>query len=394
MVVVGGGPAGSMTAMLLARAGYEVTLLERQHFPRAKPCGDCLSPGANPVLKRLGVWDDVVHARPARLTGWQLTSPGHISFQAYFSDITNDSEVTAALAISRDRLDSVLLDHARKAGVDVQQGVHVTNVLRSPDGRVEGVIFQGVDRGNRVKARLTVGADGLRSVIARRLNAHVRRPRLRKASFTMHIDLPTSSDNLGVMRIARDACLGIAQVDSHALTHNVTLVLNHGSYDARAGVRSIVAAGLKRFGLELPDADTEILTSGPFDWPSRQSVFDGAALVGDAAGYYDPFTGQGIFQALRSAELLGECASAALRTGNVRRTDLLRFEHAQRRILKPARGLQRIVEFVCARPQLADRIFGKFQRDPVLAEALIGVTSDLLPVARLLSPRLLARLAA
>ncbi len=393
MVVVGGGPAGSVTAMLLARAGYQVTLLERQRFPRAKPCGDCLSPGANPVLKRLGLWDDVMHARPARLTGWRLTSPNHVSFQTLFRDITEDGDVSEALAISRDRFDSVLLDHAQQAGVNIRHGLHVTDVLRAAAGSVIGVRAQcGAER-IEIKTRLTIGADGLRSVIARRLNAHSRRPRLRKASFTMHVDLPQRRE-VGEMYVAGNACLGIAPVQADGLQHNVTLVIDHGTCDTHAGPRGIVRSGLARFGFELSPDSFEILASGPFDWPMRQTTFDGAALIGDAAGYYDPFTGQGIFQALRSAEMLAEHAAGALKHRTVTKKHIRNFEHAHARMMRPARRVQRIVEFVCARPHLADRVFGKLARDAALARALVGVTSDLLLPARLLSPRLLARLAA
>jgi flavin-dependent dehydrogenase len=390
---VGGGPAGSVAAMLLARAGYEVTLLERQYFPRAKPCGDCLSPGANPVLKRLGLWDDVMHARPALLNGWRLTSPGNVSFHALFRDISEDNDVSEALAVSRDRLDAVLLSHARRAGVNIRHGLHVTDVLRADAGRVIGVRAECDAQRIEIKARLTIGADGLRSVIARRLNAHGRRPKLRKASFTIHVDLPERRV-VGEMYVAENACLGIAPVHDEMRQHNVTLVVNHGSYDKHAGTRAIVTAGMARFGFELPSDCGEILTSGPFDWPVRQTAYDGAVLIGDAAGYYDPFTGQGIFQAMYCAEMLAEHAINALRNRTVRRNDIRNFELAHARMMRPARRVQRIVEFVCARPHLADRIFGKFARDEALARVLVGVTSDLFPAARLLSPRLLARLAA
>ena len=392
VVVVGGGPAGSVTAMLLARQGFEVTLLERQDFPRHKPCGDCLSPGANPVLKRLGVWEDVQRSAPAELRGWRLVAPGGTSFTTHFGEIIEGCE--SGIAISRDRFDAVLLDHARKAGVTIRHGCHVTNVTRANDGSVTGVAFQQDGQRGSIAARLTIGADGLRSVIARRLNAHARRPQLRKASFTMHVELPSAGD-LGEMRILSDACLGIAPVTRSAREriHNVTLVLNRGSYNHRAGVHQIVSHGLRRFGLDSVAVD-HVLTSGPFDWPTRRTIFNGAALVGDAAGYYDPFTGQGIYQALVTGEMLAYSAGTALRkSGQVSAKDLVTFRNAQRIVTRPARAVQRIIEFVCARPRLADRIFVKFAREESIARALIGVTADLIPPRRLLSPRLWARLA-
>ena len=109
-VIVGAGPAGSATALLLARAGHEVLLLDRRDFPRAKPCGDCLSPEAARVLDRLGLLADVLAARPARLRGWRIISPAGHAFGATFAFAANgDPRVETAISLRREILDAVLL---------------------------------------------------------------------------------------------------------------------------------------------------------------------------------------------------------------------------------------------------------------------------------------------
>ena len=377
VVVVGGGPAGSVTSLLLARAGFDVMLLEQRAFPRAKPCGDCISPGANAILERIGVLDNVRAAHPALLKGWQLSADG-----ASFGSSFGAGHVS--FAIERARLDAILLGAARDAGVHIRTGARVTDLIRSGE-RVSGVAATLDDRPETITARITVGADGLRSRVARRLNAHSRSPRLRKVSLTAHLRGVPDVNAVGEMHVRAHSCLGIAPVEAgENPLCNVTVVMSsHYLRDARSPGRSNPAAMLKdalaqfagRDLSSLVNDDTAVLTSGPFDWPVRRVVHDGAVLVGDAAGYYDPFTGQGIYQALAGAELLAD---------HIIRDDVASFDAAYRSLLAPARRVQRGVELVCSRPHLARAAFRALARSPRIAERLIEVTGDLRPARDLL----------
>src|SRR5687767_1750996 len=138
VVVVGGGPAGATTALRLARLGFQVTLLDRAAFPRAKACGDCVSPQANLLLDELGLLDRIEDMPHARLAGWRIYAHDGSSFSARFADCTADPRRSHGLAMERRRFDAILLNAARTAGVHVRERVHVNSLLFNSD-RVSGV---------------------------------------------------------------------------------------------------------------------------------------------------------------------------------------------------------------------------------------------------------------
>jgi len=383
VVVAGAGPGGSATALLLARAGMRVLLLDRAHFPREKPCSEYLSPESTRVLERLGndVLAAVAAASPAQLTGMRVVAPSGTGVVGRFE--------TFSFALPRTRFDTILRAAAEAAGAEVREGVKVEEVLYD-DGAVGGVVARDTGHGTRetLRARVVVGADGLRSVVARRLGmVHTAGPR--RIAFTAHVaDVPGVYD-LGEMHVGRHGYVGLGPIGEGVTT--VALVVPFA--EAHRGDHFF--AELNRFPAIAGRFDPRrlvrrVLATGPFARWSRRSVAigGGALLVGDAADFFDPFTGQGIYSALRGAEL----AAAAILESLTMGASLRQYASARRREFTGKWLLERMIGIAVGWPALVERVVGRMLRRPELADLLVRATGNCIPARAVLTPRVLAGL--
>ena len=402
VIVVGGGPAGAATASALARGGVDVLVLDRARFPRAKACSEYLSPEAARVLASMAALDEIERSGAARLTGMRVRAPNGTWMRGRFAAAHGFLGYRDwGLALPRERLDAILLDCARRAGARVEERARVVDLELDRAGRVAGVHLLTPSGAAVRRAHVVVGADGLRSVVARRLGlARVARwPR--RVALVAHYRGVDDVGADGEMHVERDGYGGLANVGGGVTNVAVVVPARRGREIAAAGPATFLERWLAARPQLAPrfaraERVSPILATGPFASRARQAWAPGAALVGDAADFFDPFTGEGIYAALRGGELLASrlTAGGSLTDRPALDRALRAYDRARRHEFGGKWIVERVIGATVASCFVMNRVARGLAARRDLADILVGVTGDFVPAREVLRPAFVLRLLA
>jgi len=295
VIVVGGGPAGATASAFCAQHGLRVALFEHARFPRRKVCGDVINPNCWPIFERLGVAETI------------RALPHHVIDGALFAT-TDTRAVTIPLprltvAIRRDLLDATLLENARACGVQVFE--HTTVHGLSADRRVV------TGTGWSLSATAIIGADGRHSITAQKAGL-IRRARADNdghIALQSHVRAPRALDGRVQLHLFPGGYCGLVRVDAEWA--NLCIVTDGRGAWLRNDSEALFAHTVGRnprfreLGIA-PDPHEPWQTAHPLQAPMNLPAQDGVFLAGDALRVMEPFTGQGIFFALRTGELAAE----------------------------------------------------------------------------------------
>jgi geranylgeranyl reductase family protein len=379
VVVVGGGPAGAAASIFLKQRGHDVLLIDEARFPRDKICGESVSPEGWRMLRALGAAARIQALRPHPIRGMVLTSPDGTSFVGEYRSVAD-----AGFALTRELLDAALLDTAREAGVEVREGTGATGLLAASGNaeRVVGVRSQNGRGPETLTARLVVGADGRRSVVARRLGLLREHRSMRRFAVRGYWDGMEGLAERGEMHVGAGGYCGVAPLSKTRA--NVTFVLDRGAMKKAAGaLGSFYSEALRARWPRIADrlVRARLLgpprAIGPLALEARGVSAPGALLVGDAAGFYDPFTGEGVTLALRGAEMAAEVADRALRSARV--DDLSAYDRMRDAATRDKFLLNRLIQRVVVWPGLSNAVARRLARRADLADRLVGIAGDFVP---------------
>ncbi len=387
-VVVGAGPAGCSTAIGLAERGIRVALLDKSRFPRVKPCAEYANPEAMRVLDRLGLLEPVRAAGAAIFRGMRVISPGGRELEL---DYTADAG-RHALGLSRFAFDQLAVARCRQLGVEVFEGTRVRNVTTGY-GVVGSVITTSNGHSNEFRGRIIVGADGHHSAVARLLDLDMPLRWPRRIGLAAHLESYPLANEMGEMHVGTAGYCGIAPQEQGRV--NAAMVVDMAHFERRTGsVEAFFDSALASYpAMEARVRDATRVTAvrgvGPLARRVRRVSGNGYLLVGDAAGFFDPFTGEGIFDALHGGELAAEAVSAALETGDTSSSALASYDRMRRAAFADKRRAALLVQAFVRAPRLMDYALDRIAARPSARTTMTGVLGDYRDAGLVLSPRFL-----
>lgn len=390
VLIIGAGPAGTALATRLARDGFTVAIADRSAFPRRKPCGEFLSPQCVPYLDALGLGGvlDELGAQP--VAGMRLLAYGARADGRFRQLPGRPAHDRHGYGVRREHFDHRLLQAACAAGASFLPRHEFVALRRDAGGTVVGADLRGPGGVVPVAARWLVGADGVHSKVARALGVQRRLGWLDQFALVAHFDGVPPRPEADV-HLLPGGFFAATTVD--AGVHSVNLVLPRARLSQR-GDRDwdqFVADQLAG----APDLQQRLAGArrqrpwrgiGPFGFTTTRTSLPGAALVGDAAGYVDPLTGEGIYFALFGARALGDALAAALHGPATADHALAGYRRARRRELGPRLFAARVLQRALRWPWLVRAALRGLGRRPALADLVVTMTGDTIHPRQLWQP--------
>ncbi|OGL64676.1 MAG: hypothetical protein A3J27_14110 [Candidatus Tectomicrobia bacterium RIFCSPLOWO2_12_FULL_69_37] len=399
IAVVGGGPGGSACAALLARKGLAVLLVERSSAPAEKVCGEFVCPQSFHILDAMGATPALAREPHRKVTGMVLSSPAGHRVDAPFPAAGGGcGPPRHGVSLPRPRFDGILQETAALQGAALWRGTRLSALEIGPGGATLTLRREKERASLRVRAQLVIGADGRFSAVARQSRLSLPPAGRARAAVHGYFEGVRGLGDKGEMHILPGGayCALNPMPDG---TCNVSCV-----DDLEAALRwRRREAGLLRdrlrqsallremFSRAAPAGPLRVLA--PLQARTRRPYAERVMLVGDAAGFYDPLTGEGIYAALQTASMAAIVAERALSQGNCSEESLSEYGRMRAHWIRPKMLVWRLLQQLIRRERLVARFGAQLVRAPELAQLLVGLTGDLVSPLALLRPSILAKVA-
>lgn len=374
VIVVGAGPAGSSSAYFLRALGLDVLLVDKEVFPREKPCGDGVGPRSVYMLRKMGLENWIKREAFFRVEKVRLVSPQGLEIS---SKIPDDAfPVKYGYIVPRKDLDQKLVKHAEHAGARFLPGLKVRSLLYK-NGQINGVEVEKEGRKTKVEAHLVVLAEGSKGGLCRKLGIQSFPPAVALRAYLKGV---TGIDDAINIYFDKDIPQGYGWI----------FPLSSTSANVGIGTLSVPRKlHLKKFFFDFvnnrhhyPLSLKEAKMDSPLKGGTMKMNFGGSligpglALAGDAARLVSPINGEGIAHALEAAEILAKCLENKFKSKPLINKGLEEYQIQMNGRYFPYFRWGKIFNRLFGNPAYLNKLIKKAQRDPCLAENLAGLFSN------------------
>lgn len=330
-IVLGGGPAGSTAAALVAEAGFKTLLCERDKFPRFH-VGESLMPETYWTLERLGVLDEMkVSPFPRKYSVQFVSHTGKESAPFYFQKADN-RECAVTWQVLRSEFDELLFRNAGKKGADCRDRTRALDVIFEGDKAVGVRIQSAGGEVEEVNAKVVIDATGQQSLLAHRLRLREDNAELRKASIWTYYEGAQRDSGIDegatiILHTSDKRCwFWYIPLQNDLVSVGLVSDVDYLLKDKRSPA-DVFAAELEncpavKQRIEGAQQTSDFRVVRDFSYVSSQPAGQGWVLVGDAFGFLDPIYSSGVFLALKSGEMAADCVIEGLRSGDTSGTQL------------------------------------------------------------------------
>jgi flavin-dependent dehydrogenase len=326
VIVIGGGPAGSTAASVLARHGRRVLVFEKEKFPRYH-IGESLLPFCYPTFERIGVLEKMKASRFVKKYSVQFVRmDGHQSLPFYFFK-RFDHPLAQTWQVTRSLFDQLLLDHSRESGAVVHEETAVRELIHE-DGQVRGVrVTDATGSSREYRAPMTIDASGRDSVAHLKAGWRMRDPKLNKIAVWTYYrgakrDTGYDEGATTVAYLPGKGWFWYIPLEDDVISVGVVA---EKDYLFRDGVKDLEVIFQRcvlenrwiQDHLEVGKQFGPYRVTGEYSYRSRYSAVDGLVMAGDAFAFLDPVFSSGVFLALKTGELAADAVHEALAAGDV-----------------------------------------------------------------------------
>lgn len=393
LIIVGGGPAGAAAALYSKRYKLKTLLLERAKFPRDKICGDAFSGKALTILQELGLIEKVSDLPGATIHTVTFGSPKGNKVNV---DLRHSShrEFHTGYVIQRQIFDTFLFREAQKVADKTLENFTVTGLIQE-DGRVCGIRGKQGNNSELVefRGRILLGADGFSSIVARKTGLYNHTPHhwiVALRCYYQNVEGLTNQIELHYMDKFTPGYFWIFPLENGYA--NVGLGMLHSFIKKqKINLRDILKRTIEsdRFKDRFTNAtplESPIGWNLPVGSIHREICGDGFMLLGDAAGLIDPFTGEGIGNALYSARFAAKCAREACDARDFSKTFLERYDKRLWNEIGDELNISSKLQKVGRISPLLNFVINKAEKNQEISDIICGMITKEIPQKHLISP--------